>query len=49
MQAMSQAAIRKRLPEEEAQDLQQHADQSLHLDIFPLILISSGVDIEGQQ
>lgn len=46
---MSQSAVRLHLAEEEALDLKQHTDQSLDPDVSPLILISSGMDIEEQQ
>jgi len=46
---LSQSTIRLCLAEEEAQDLQQHADQLLHTNISPLVLISLGMDIKEQQ
>jgi hypothetical protein len=47
--AITQAAVRLKLAEMEACDLQQGVDLSLHPDISPSVFIASGIDIEGEQ
>jgi hypothetical protein len=47
--AMSQAAVRLSLSQKEASDLERGINVSLHSDISPSILISSGIDYEDQQ
>lgn len=47
--ALTLSAVRLRLAEEEARELQDHTDVSLHTDISPFILISQGIDIEEMQ
>jgi hypothetical protein len=47
--AMSQAAVRLSLSQKEASDLEHGVNDSLHSDISPSILISSGMDYEDQQ
>ncbi|KAG1877174.1 hypothetical protein F4604DRAFT_1924229 [Suillus subluteus] len=46
---MSQAAVRLSLSQKEASDLEHGVNNSLHSDISPSILISSGMDYEDQQ
>ncbi|KAG1790350.1 uncharacterized protein HD556DRAFT_1310740 [Suillus plorans] len=46
---MMQAAVRLKLSQQEAGDLEKGLDSSLHADISPSILISSGMDLEDQQ
>jgi len=46
---MSQAAVRLSLSQKEASDLEHGVNDSLHSDISPSILISSGMDYEDQQ
>ncbi|KAG1843773.1 hypothetical protein DFJ58DRAFT_717719 [Suillus subalutaceus] len=47
--SMSQAAVRLSLSQKEASDLERGVNDSLHSDISPSILISSGMDYEDQQ
>jgi hypothetical protein len=47
--AMSQAAVHLSLSQKEASDLEHGVNDSLHSDISPSILISSGMDYEDQQ
>ncbi|KAG1812315.1 hypothetical protein EV424DRAFT_1349351 [Suillus variegatus] len=47
--AMSQAAVRLSLAQKEASNLECGINVSLHSDISPSILISSGIDYEDQQ
>ncbi|KAG9310539.1 hypothetical protein JVU11DRAFT_9084 [Chiua virens] len=49
MVAMTLSAVRLRLAEEEAKELSKHADISLHAEVSPFILISSGLDIQDLQ
>ncbi|KAG6379312.1 hypothetical protein JVT61DRAFT_11768 [Boletus reticuloceps] len=46
---MTLAAVMLQLAEEEGRDLINHADISLHPEVSPLILISSGLDLEDLQ
>ncbi|KAG1775873.1 hypothetical protein EV702DRAFT_972290, partial [Suillus placidus] len=47
--SMTQAAIRRQLAEKEAADLRAGVDVSLHADISPSVLITSGIDLQDQQ
>lgn len=46
---MSLAAVRLRLSQKEAEDLEHGIDYSLHTEVSPSVLISSGIEIEDQQ
>jgi len=45
----SQAAIRRELAEEEARNIANGNDLSLHEQVTPSVLISAGIDIEAEQ
>ncbi|KAG1864793.1 hypothetical protein F4604DRAFT_1882005 [Suillus subluteus] len=47
--SITQAAVRLKLAEMEARDLQQGIDISFHPDISPSVFIASGIDLEGEQ
>ncbi|KAG2051604.1 hypothetical protein BDR06DRAFT_1060927 [Suillus hirtellus] len=47
--SITQAAVRAQLVELEAQELEAGNDCSLHADVSPSILISSGIELEDQQ
>lgn len=47
--AITQAGVRAQLVELEAQELEAGNDCSLHADVSPSILISSGIELEDQQ
>lgn len=49
IQAMTQTAVRLQLAENEARDLEGGINTSLHDEISPFQLISSGLDLEDQQ
>jgi hypothetical protein len=46
---MTQTAVRHQLAEDEARDLQYGIDTSLHAEVSPFVLISTGLDLEEQQ
>ncbi|KAG1833671.1 hypothetical protein DFJ58DRAFT_869463 [Suillus subalutaceus] len=46
---LTQAAMRLRLSQQEAEDLEKGFNNSLHMEVSPSILISSGMDLEEQQ
>ncbi|KAG1884716.1 hypothetical protein F4604DRAFT_1878684 [Suillus subluteus] len=46
---MSLAAVRLRLSQKEAEDLERSLNYSLHTEVSPSVLISSGIEIEDQQ
>ncbi|KAG1877410.1 hypothetical protein F4604DRAFT_1880388 [Suillus subluteus] len=45
---LMQAAVRLRLSQQEAEDLERGLNNSLHTEISPSVLISSGIDLEEQ-
>ncbi|KIK35562.1 hypothetical protein CY34DRAFT_16941 [Suillus luteus UH-Slu-Lm8-n1] len=47
--AITQAGVRLKLAELEAEELQQGIDSSLHPQISPSVLIASGIDLEAEQ
>ncbi|KAG2112112.1 hypothetical protein DEU56DRAFT_749410 [Suillus clintonianus] len=47
--SLTLAAVRLKLSQQEAQDLENGLNNSLHTDISPSVLISSGIDLEEQQ
>ncbi|KAG1884343.1 hypothetical protein F4604DRAFT_1878735 [Suillus subluteus] len=47
--SITQAAVRLKLAEMEAHDLQQGVDISFHPNISPSVFIASGIDLEGEQ
>jgi hypothetical protein len=46
---MTLSEVRLRLAKEEAQELVDHADVSLHTNISPFVLMLQGIDIEEIQ
>jgi hypothetical protein len=46
---LTQAAVRKRLAEKEALELQQENAPIVHEDISPSVLINTGMEFEEQQ
>ncbi|KAG2139069.1 hypothetical protein DEU56DRAFT_755762 [Suillus clintonianus] len=46
---MSLAAVRLRLSQKEAEDLEHGLNYSLHMEVSPSVLVSSGIEIEDQQ
>lgn len=46
---MTQASVRLRLAQKEAEDLEHGVDYSLHSEILPIVLISMGIGIEEEQ
>ncbi|KAG2746737.1 hypothetical protein P692DRAFT_201840841 [Suillus brevipes Sb2] len=46
--SMTLAAVRLKLSQQEAEDLENGLNNSLHMDISPSVLISSGMDLEEQ-
>lgn len=48
-QAMTQTTVRLQLAENKAHDLQAGINVSLHDEVSPFILISTGLDLEDQQ
>ncbi|KIK33960.1 hypothetical protein CY34DRAFT_18040 [Suillus luteus UH-Slu-Lm8-n1] len=46
---LTQAAVRLRLSQKEAEDLERGFNNSLHTEISPSVLISSGIDLKEQQ
>ncbi|KAG1796688.1 uncharacterized protein HD556DRAFT_1441369 [Suillus plorans] len=47
--SMTLAAVHLKLSQQEADDLENGFNNSLHADISPSVLISSGIDLEEQQ
>ncbi|KAG0695048.1 hypothetical protein DFH29DRAFT_985048 [Suillus ampliporus] len=47
--SMTLAAVRLKLSQQEAEDLENGLNNPLHMDISPSVLISSGMDLEEQQ
>lgn len=47
--AMTQASVRLSLSQNEAEDLERGVDHSLHSEISPTVLISTGIGIEEEQ
>jgi hypothetical protein len=46
---MTQASVRLTLSQEEAQEFERGINSSLHNEISPAVLISSGIGIEEEQ
>ncbi|KAG2123716.1 hypothetical protein BD769DRAFT_1628906 [Suillus cothurnatus] len=46
---LTQAAVRLRLSQKEAEDLERGFNNSLHTEISPSVLVSSGIELEEQQ
>jgi len=46
---MSLAAVRLSLSQKEAEDLEHGLNYSLHMEVLPSVLISTGIEIEDQQ
>ena len=49
LKAITQAAVRLKLAQLEAAELQQGTDVSLHADVSPSIFVASGIDLENEQ
>jgi hypothetical protein len=47
--AMSLAVVRLHLSQKEAEDLEHGFNYSLHMEVSPSVLISTGIEIEDQQ
>jgi hypothetical protein len=46
---MSLTAVQLHLSQKEAEDLERGLNYSLHMEVSPSVLVSSGIEIEDQQ
>ncbi|KAH7919139.1 hypothetical protein BV22DRAFT_1134058 [Leucogyrophana mollusca] len=49
VETITQAAVRLQLAKDEAQELQEGRNPSVHVDVSPSVLIANGLDLEDQQ
>ncbi|KAH7918799.1 hypothetical protein BV22DRAFT_1199825 [Leucogyrophana mollusca] len=49
VQTITQAAVRLQLAQDESEELREGNNPSMHMDVSPSMLVSSGIDLEDQQ